>query len=805
MADGTRAERTDAWANRPVPAFPSVRRLRAGFAGGGLFGNAVSTMLSSVFVLLVNMATGVLTARLLGPDGRGLQAALVLWPQFLAFTTTLGLHSALLYYMKKDPERESALYAAGMLMSLLTGTGAVAIGALIIPPRLSGYPEWAAAAAVGLTGVVPFIHLVFLSNASLRAREQFRLFNRTRWLIPVMTLAMLLALAASGRLTPLTAAIAYQAAYVPVAVWAVVREIPAFRRMLRNGTASVREAAGRLVRYGTRSYGADLLGNLILYMDQLFLVGLLAPEALGLYTVAVSLSRMLNVFSTSLVAVLFPEASGLPENEAATLSLRVFKISMLAGLAAALALSALAPPALRLLYGAAFMEAIPVFRLLVLEVVAGGAAMVLAQAFMAAGRPGIVSLSHGLGLAVLVPLLLTLVPRHGLIGAGWSLLASAGLRLAYVLIRFHILYRPGFRALWPGRDDLAWATEVLRGHRPQAKEKRRTAECETMRQTAASIPPAALAPPEPKAPSGAPVPSEPLAMPAAFRVAAFREKPDRQEASRLIRLGALWNCGVFAFRLRFMLDLLEANGWPLQYEALVRRYAGLAKTSFDRAVVEKAANIVAVRYDGKWKDLGTWPALAAELSDRVIGMGLLAERSDGTHLVNELEIPVAVLGIPDAIVAAGPDGVMVANKAVSHKIKEIAGWFDRRPMLEEHRWGESRIMDRFRDGDGCETIVRRLSLKDGARIGNRVHLRRRGLWVVLAGEGEAVIGGRLKRVSAGDALPIPPGKSHGIRALQGLVLLEIQRGANLDDSDAVHESGDRRDAAAGGLRRSETD
>lgn len=333
----------------------------------------------------------------------------------------------------------------------------------------------------------------------------------------------------------------------------------------------------------------------------------------------------------------------------------------------------------------------------------------------------------------------------------------------------------------------------------------RTAECETMRQTAASIPPAALAPPEPKAPSGAPVPSEPLAMPAAFRVAAFREKPDRQEASRLIRLGALWNCGVFAFRLRFMLDLLEANGWPLQYEALVRRYAGLAKTSFDRAVVEKAANIVAVRYDGKWKDLGTWPALAAELSDRVIGMGLLAERSDGTHLVNELEIPVAVLGIPDAIVAAGPDGVMVANKAVSHKIKEIAGWFDRRPMLEEHRWGESRIMDRFRDGDGCETIVRRLSLKDGARIGNRVHLRRRGLWVVLAGEGEAVIGGRLKRVSAGDALPIPPGTSHGIRALQGLVLLEIQRGANLDDSDAVHESGDRRDAAAGGLRRSETD
>ena len=460
-------------AERAARTIRIVRR-PAAEASGGFVGNAVSTMLFSVLVLLVNMATGVLTARWLGPEGRGLQTALVLWPQFFAFATTFGLHSALLYYMKKEPERESALVAAGMFLCMLTGAGAVAAGALIIPPRLAGYPDGVALAGVALTGAVPFVHLVFLNNACLRARRQFGLFNRTRWLIPVMTLAMLAALALSGWLTPLTAAAAYQASYVPVAAWTVAREMRAFRRAfrhaVRNFRASVREAAGKLYRYGMRSYGVDLIGNLILYMDQLLLVGLLAPEALGLYAVAVSLSRMLNVFSASIVAVLFPEASGLPEREAANLSLRAFKVSTLGGLAAALALSGLAPVVLRVLYGAEFAAAVPVFRLLVLEVVTGGAAMVLAQAFMAAGRPGVVSLSQGLGLAVLVPLMLVLVPRLGITGAGWSLLIASGVRLVFVMAHYCVRFRPGFRALWPGPSDLGWAVQAFRNRRPAGTE-----------------------------------------------------------------------------------------------------------------------------------------------------------------------------------------------------------------------------------------------------------------------------------------------------------------------------------------------
>lgn len=284
--------------------------------------------------------------------------------------------------------------------------------------------------------------------------------------------------------------------------------------------------------------------------------------------------------------------------------------------------------------------------------------------------------------------------------------------------------------------------------------------------------------------------------PAPFRVAHFREKPDRAEAARLIRRGALWNCGVFVFRLGFMLQWLRERGLPLQYEALAGRYPALAKTSFDHAVVEKAQNIAAVRYDGAWKDLGTWSALTEELSTALIGQGVLAENSAGTHLINELDVPVAVLGIRDAIIAAGPDGVIVAAKPLSHKIKDIGDWFEHRPMLEEYHWGDSRVLDRIQETDGSETIVRRVRMKDGEHIGYHAHLQRRELWIVVAGEGEAVIAGRLRSITPGDVLSIPQGMPHGIRGLRGLVFLEIQRGAAISAGDVLRVSDHWHDFAA---------
>jgi O-antigen/teichoic acid export membrane protein len=431
------------------------------FQGKGLFNETIKTMLFSMAIMVINMATGIITARLLGPEGRGVLALVIVWPQFLSFATTFGLHSALLFHVKKTPEDEGDLYYASLFLCGFTGLFAVVAGVMFIPFWMDAYTSGAVVIAQCFMLVAPFMHLYFLNTAFFRAREQFHLFNRMRYIIPLLTLLSLLLLSMMKLLTPFTAGIAYLAPYVPVTLWAVFRGTRLHHLRLLGLRSSVR----RIAKYGMESYGIDLLGNMILYVDQIILVSLLAPGPLGLYVVAVSLSRMVNVFSSSIIMVLFPKVSGLTDENAALLTLRVFKFSTGFALVGASVIMLVAPLVIRLLYGEMFLESIPVFRLLLIEVVVGGAALVLGQAFMAAGKPMILTLSQGIGIILVIPLMYVLVPQYGLTGAGLALLIPALIRLMYVIIVFQRKFHFGTRALFITKEDLDWLKIILKSRK----------------------------------------------------------------------------------------------------------------------------------------------------------------------------------------------------------------------------------------------------------------------------------------------------------------------------------------------------
>lgn len=82
---------------------------------------AVKTMIFSMLILVVNMLTGVLTARFLGPTGRGEQTAMVNWSQFLAFCMSFGVPSALIYNAKRKPEETGKLYGLALLLATMFG------------------------------------------------------------------------------------------------------------------------------------------------------------------------------------------------------------------------------------------------------------------------------------------------------------------------------------------------------------------------------------------------------------------------------------------------------------------------------------------------------------------------------------------------------------------------------------------------------------------------------------------------------------------------------------------------------------
>lgn len=432
--------------------------------GKSFFNETVKTMAFSIGIMFLNLATGILTARSLGPEGRGIQTTLILWPQFLAFATTLGIHSALLYHMKKSKEEEGDLYYSSLLLTLAVGLVSVAIGIGFIPLWLGSGAKDIIVHAQWFMIATPFMLLYFMHNSLFRGREEFHLFNRMRYMVPLLTLATLLVLSFFDKLTPNSSGMAYLLPYVPVTVLAVLRGIRLYRLRLDRIRSSMR----KIMTYGSGAYGIDLLGNLILYIDQIILIGLLAPGPLGLYVVAVSLSRMLNIFSASIVMVLFPKLSGLEPKEAALLSLRVFKITTLGAFACAGALMLVAPYLIHLLYGKLFLDSIPVFSLLVLEVILGGSAMILAQAFMAAGKPFIVTVSQAIGIVLAVPLMYGFVPAYGLIGAGLALLIPSMIRLIYVVYVFQRSFRFDLREFGIRKADLLWLKNLKRGMKSSA-------------------------------------------------------------------------------------------------------------------------------------------------------------------------------------------------------------------------------------------------------------------------------------------------------------------------------------------------
>lgn len=417
----------------------------------------LQTLLASVFVLATNVATGIITARTLGPTGRGEQAAMILWPQFLAYTMTLGLPRALLYNLKRHPGEESQLFSAALVLGAALSVVATFTGVIFIPHWLAQYSGEVIYFAQWFMITTPLSLLGLLFIAALEAQSSFTLANQVRFLSPLLTLAILGVLALARALTPLTAGLAYAIPNVPIFLWMLAHLWNHFHPRWRGLGASFKRMTG----YGLRSYGIDLLGTLAGQLDQVLVVGLLAPASMGMYVVALALSRMLNLFQGSIVSVLFPKVAACPIKEVVALTGQAVRVSTALTFLAAIAVMILGPVLLRLLYGPEYMGAVPVLRILVIEVVIGGTTWVLAQSFMALGRPGIVTILQGIGLGLTIPLMLLLIPTYGLVGAGLALLGSTTARLFFVLISYPLILKVHPPGLFMTRKDVQFVKHML--------------------------------------------------------------------------------------------------------------------------------------------------------------------------------------------------------------------------------------------------------------------------------------------------------------------------------------------------------
>jgi mannose-1-phosphate guanylyltransferase len=263
----------------------------------------------------------------------------------------------------------------------------------------------------------------------------------------------------------------------------------------------------------------------------------------------------------------------------------------------------------------------------------------------------------------------------------------------------------------------------------------------------------------------------------------FAEKPKEDLARIFLEQGALWNCGVFAGKLEFFMELLHLRNLPTAFSDLHDQYNAIPKNSFDYEVVEHLQHISVVPYTGYWKDLGTWNTLTEEMTEPISGKGVCSPDSTNTHIINELDIPVAVLGASNLIVAASPDGILIADKEESPRIKEILGNEQTRPMYVERYWGWYRVLEYGTNEQGHEVLVRRVCILNGKSLSYQMHKQREEVWTITSGRGEVVLGDESRFVQVGDVIQIPSGVKHSIKAQVEMQLIETQIGSPLTESD----------------------
>lgn len=261
-------------------------------------------------------------------------------------------------------------------------------------------------------------------------------------------------------------------------------------------------------------------------------------------------------------------------------------------------------------------------------------------------------------------------------------------------------------------------------------------------------------------------------------VRTFKEKPTTEVAKQYIVQGALWNGGVFAYKLKYVMNIAHQLIDFDDYHDLFSKYETLTKISFDYAVVEKEKKIQVQRFSGKWKDMGTWNTLTEAMDDPIIGKGVMNDTCTGVNIVNEMDVPVLAMGLHDVVISASPEGILVSDKEQSSYIKPYVDNFNQQIMFAEKSWGSFQVIDVEN-----ESMTIKVTLNPGHSMNYHSHQHRDEVWVIISGKGRTIVDGMEQNVKAGDVVTMAAGCRHTIMADTELKLIEVQLGKDINVHD----------------------
>lgn len=397
---------------------------------GQLFRGSVLSLAASLGIQGLNVISGVLIARLLGPAGKGELTAVLLWSGLLAAVGTPGLGSAIVYFTARKPGREREVTGTAFGIALIESAALVLFGLLMTSRFLGHYGPYIV--AIGLLNLswIPLYLLGTSAMSVFQGKLELPVFNLLRLSVVAASFVGLFCLLLAHRVSVLN--------IVFVTLGANGFTLALCLGLLgRRGWIGVRPKAhllGPLIAYGLKSHSGNVAGLINASADQAIIAFFLAPASLGLYSIAMTMTAVTSLLSQSLGMVALPAVAGATSqaDKRQYLSQFVRSAFVLSALIA-LALGMTAPFLITLFFGPAFSPATPVAQVLLIAAAILGTNRVMGEAVRGFNKPLIPGVGEGLAAVVTIVSLATLMPVFGIMGAAVASLLAYGTSLAYLL------------------------------------------------------------------------------------------------------------------------------------------------------------------------------------------------------------------------------------------------------------------------------------------------------------------------------------------------------------------------------------
>ncbi|MBJ7457965.1 MAG: oligosaccharide flippase family protein [Thermoleophilaceae bacterium] len=396
-----------------------MTRLRKYLSNGGLFHSSAQSVVSMGVTMALSLASGILTARLLGPSGRGELAAIITVSQTIGWIVSIGCFQAVVHYSAKHRESASDVVATWIAISVPAGLIGVLIGQALLGTLFRAQSDSTLEMARYWLLLMPLNPLSEALSGALVASRDFAATNMLRMMQQALSVAFFIALWLAGNLTVETALIAQA---VVIFTYIVVLLVRVHRRVRIGRPRRIHASSG--IWYAVRAHSSNVTGQVNSRFDLMLMPAFLPAAQIGLYAVAVSATSMIVSLASSLCQIVQPVAAADGPGSDRQVA-KMFHATILLGVLLAAPVALLAPWLLTLVYSSAFEGATTALRLLAPGAVLLAMTNVLVSGLFGKGRPATGGFAQLPGSILMIVLLIMFL------GSGGIELAAAVSTLTY--------------------------------------------------------------------------------------------------------------------------------------------------------------------------------------------------------------------------------------------------------------------------------------------------------------------------------------------------------------------------------------